>query len=254
VAGVGLDENANSNESLFAVTAGGAVSTMSGIALAGSVNNNSVNNTVLATVGNGTTALNIGSGGVVLNATEGGSSGDQMVSAVGGISASAGSGVGAAVDIGSYTNNVNASIGSAKVSTAGDVRITSDTNVFYLPIAVSLVGASSFAASGSLAHESINDTTTSSVGGTLTSSENMLVSAVDSSNAIIVSGGLGESGSVGVSVGAIIPQMIRDTTASIAPGASVEVRVRKRATSAGTVRLRSARCCTPIRPAGSMIS
>ncbi len=221
VAGAGLDLNANSNGSLVAVTAGGAVSTMSGIAIAGSVNNNSISNTVMANVGNGTNATSIGSGGVMLNATEG-SNGDQIVSAAGGLSLSSGSGIGAAVDIGSYNNNVTASIGNAQVNTTGNVEITSDTNVFYLPIAVSLVGASSFGAAGSLADESINDITTSSVGGALKTTENMLVSSVDSSSAIIVSGGLGESGNLGASVGAIIPQIIRDTTASIANSANVE--------------------------------
>ena len=210
VAANGLSVSALGNDSLFAVTAGGAVNTEPGTSLAGSVNNNSVSNTVTATLGNNTTATNIGQGGITVNASEG-NSGDQIASVAGGISASdGGAGVGAAVDIGNYTNNVTASIGNAQVSSAGNVQVTSSTNVTYIPIAASLAGVSDFGVAGSLADESISDNTTSAVAGNVTSAQNLLIGSMDSSSATVIAGGLGYGGNVGVGVSAIPAAVLTD--------------------------------------------
>lgn len=221
VAGNALTLNAIGNGSLFAVTAGGAVNTEEGISVAGSVNNESITNKVNASLGDDTSATGIGLGGVSVSASEG-PNGDQMVSVAGGFSASAGGdGVGAAVDMGTFTNNVTASIGAAQVNTAGNVQVTSSTNVSYLPIAASLAVGSTFIAAGSVADESITDTTTSSVTGTVNAGQNLVIGSGDSSSATIIAGGAGFGGEVGVGVAAILPQFLRTTVAEIANGAIV---------------------------------
>ena len=181
--GNALTLNATSNGSLFAVSAGGAVNTEEGISVAGSVNNNLINNTVIARLGDNTSATAIGSGGATVAASEG-KYGDQVVSVAGGFSASAGGdGVGAAVDMGSYTNNVTAAIGAAQVNTSGNVEVTGSNTSSYLPIAASLAGGSNFIAAGSLASESITDTTASSVSGNVSAGKNLLIGSLDTSSA-----------------------------------------------------------------------
>jgi hypothetical protein len=220
LSGNGLSLNALSNNSLYAVTAGGSVNTEEGFALAGSVNNNTVTNMVSATLGNNTSAVGIGSGGVTVNANEG-VNGDQIISAAGGISASlGGAGIGAAIDLGTYTNNVTASIGKANLGSSGNVQVTSNTNVLFVPIAVALGIGSDFGADGSLAAEQITNTTASTAGSLFTN-DNLLVGSTDSSTAIMVSGGVGAGGEVGVSVSGLIPIFHRTTTSQIASGANV---------------------------------
>lgn len=221
IEGDGLTISALSNGSLFAVTAGGAINTEENIALAGSVNNNSVTNIVNASLGDNTVIPGLGPGGVSVTASEG-AKGDQIVSVAGGVSiSSGGAGVGAAVDIGNYTNKVSASIGDAFVNTQGNVSVTALTGVQYLPIAASLAGSADFTVAGSLADESISNNTTSSVAGTVTSTGNVLVASTDVSGATTVAGAVGYGGNVGVGVSAILPDFRRTTIASIASGASV---------------------------------
>jgi hypothetical protein len=221
ISGNGFALSAVSNDSLYAVSAGGAVNSGNTGAIAGSVNNNTVTNTVNASIGDNTSATNIGSGGITVNASEG-SNGDQLISVVGTTGASTGgAGIGAAIDIGNYTNNVTASIGNANLSAAGNIKVTSSTNVSYVPIAVSLGLGSDFGASGSLAFEQITDTTTSSVGGSVSTNDNLLIGSTDSSTALMVAGGLGVGGSAGVSVSGIIPVISRTTESEITDGANV---------------------------------
>ena len=222
LSGMGLNLQAVSNGSLFAVTAGGGVNTESGVAIAGSINNNDITNTVTAELGNATQAANIGSNGVTINASEG-SNGDRVLSVAGGFGLSVdGGGVGAAIDAGSYTNNVSSTVDSgANLNTTGNIQVTSSANVTYLPIAVSLAVGGDFGASGSLAADAITDTTTSTVGGTVSTTSNLVVGSNDSSSALIVAGGLGVGGDVGVGVTALIPQLNRTTESLIANNASV---------------------------------
>ncbi|HWF48868.1 MAG TPA: leukotoxin LktA family filamentous adhesin, partial [Bryobacteraceae bacterium] len=221
VNGNGLNIQAISNGSLFDVTAGGAINTESGTALAGSVNNNSITNTVSASLGTGTNAASIGGNGITVNASEG-SNGDQVLSVAGGFGISVGeAGVGAAVDYGNYTNNVSSSIGGTSVGTTGNVQVTSSTNVNYLPIAASLAVGSDFGAAGSAAVDQISDTTTSTADGTVTARGNLVIASNDSSSALIVGGGVGISGDTGVGVTAVIPQFSRTTESLIANSAHV---------------------------------
>jgi hypothetical protein len=218
----GLNLQAIGNGSLFAVTAGGGVNTESGVAIAGSINNNDITNTVTAEVGDNAQATGIGSNGVTINASEGGN-GDRVLSVAGGFGLSVdGGGVGAAIDAGSYTNNVSSTVDSgANLDSTGNIQVTASTNVTYLPIAVSLAAGGDFGASGSLAADAITDTTTSTLGGTVSTTGNLVVGSNDSSSALIVAGGLGVGGEVGVGVTALIPQLNRTTESLIANNASV---------------------------------
>ena len=126
--------------------------------------------------------------------------------------------------MGDYTNHVNAGIGAAQVNAAGNVQVKASNNSSYLPIAASLAVGSNFIANGSLADESITDTTSSHIDGTVASAQNLLIGSTDSSSATMIAGGVGISGQVGVGVAAILPQLIRTTTAQIGDGATVSAK------------------------------
>ncbi len=224
----GLSINATGVDNLYAVTVGGAINTLdSGVAIAGAVNNDATYNNITADLGAGTSIFGtdgtsvMGSGGITVNAQEGGSSADQVVSAVGGFSGSASGGVGASVDIGNYNNTVTASIDNSKSKTKGNVQVTANTNVEYTPIAISFAAGADWGAAGSVAVENITDATKSSVGGTVTSGQNLLVGSIDSSSATMVAGAAGLGGSLGVGFAALVPDFSRDTTATIADYADV---------------------------------
>jgi filamentous hemagglutinin family protein len=213
----GLDVNASTNSDLFNVTAGGSVNTQTGIALAGSVNNNSITNSTSAYVGDGTIA-NIGSDGTTISAGQTG----LVVSVAGGLGISLdGGGVGAAVDIGDYNDDVSARVDAAKLNSAGNVQVTASNNGTLWPVAVSLAFGTNFGADGSVAYEKVTNNTTAAVNGTLATDSNLVVGSNDQTNINMIAGGLGVGGDVGVSISAVIPSVSRTTEATIGGSADV---------------------------------
>ncbi len=220
----GLSLTATDHGDLFDISAGGGVNTESGVAIAGSVNNNSITNKTEAYLGSGTTATGIGSDGITLKAQEGSASNnDKIVSVAGGVGIGLdGGGIGVGIDLGNYNNTVKASVESgADTGGSGNAQITADTNVFMLPIAVSFGIGSSFGVNGSFAYEQLTNNTTASIDGTLSTDGNLLLASNDASDILIIGGGVGAGGDAGFGVTAVIPSINRTTTASIGDNASV---------------------------------
>jgi hypothetical protein len=213
----GLNVTSQTSDYLINVTAGAAVNTEQGISLAGSVSNNSISNGTKAYIGDGTVAQ-IGSDGVTVSAAQTG----LVVSVAGGVSvAPDGSGVGAAIDIGNYTNNISASEGAAQVNSAGNVQITASNNETLWPVAVSLAVGDNMGAAGAAAFEQVTNNTQASINGTLTTNSNLVLGSNDQTSLTAVAGSVGAGGDLGVSIAAVIPTVSRTTESTIGSNADV---------------------------------
>ena len=96
-----------------------------------------------------------------------------------------GGGVGAAVDIGNYTDNMSAQVGAAQVSSTGNVQITANNDETLWPVAVSLAFGTISAQMVSVAYEQVTNNTTAAINGTLSTDSNLVLGSDDQTNVTI---------------------------------------------------------------------
>ncbi len=217
----GLDVEATNNGGFYDITAGGGVSTESGVSIAGSVNRNVITNNTKAYLGAGTTANNVGGDGVKVAAKLD----NTVVSGAGavGVGLSAG-GVGAAVDVGDYTNNTFADVDSALVGAGGNVSLTASTMENLYPVAFSVAGGTDFGATGSVTWETLNNDTEAYVTGTgaaVNTGGNVLVAAGDTTNRLQIAGDIGGSTNSAGGISADVNHATRQTKAYVGGTAKV---------------------------------
>lgn len=210
--------DASESETAKTVAVGFAGGT-SQFAGSGSVTVNVIDQTTDATVGKG--VYDAGKKAVKVEAT----SAAKLFGLAGGVSLSAGSGVGAAVDVQTYKGHTYAGIADgAKLSKASSVTVNADSKEHLTSVAATLAGgAGSFAGAGAAGAHSIATVTKAYIGeqSEVTDAGDISVTAKDETKLNTVAGSGAVSGNTGVGLTAAVEVVNKKASAIVGDNAKV---------------------------------
>lgn len=208
------DQTAKTAKTVAVGFAGGT----SQFAGSGSVTVNVIDQTTDATVGKG--VYDAGKKAVEVEAT----SAAKLFGLAGGVSLSAGNGIGAAVDVQTYNGHTYAGIADgAKLSKASSVTVNADSKEHLTSVAATLAGgAGSFAGAGAAGAHSIATDTKAYVGQSeVTDAGDVSVTAKDETKLTTAAGSGAASGNTGVGLTAAVEVVDKKISASVGDGANV---------------------------------
>lgn len=209
------DQTAKTAKTVAVGFAGGT----SQFAGSGSVTVNVIDQTTDATVGKG--VYDAGKKAVEVEAT----SAAKLFGLAGGVSLSAGSGIGAAVDVQTYKGHTYAGIADgAKLSKASSVTVNADSKEHLTSIAATLAGgAGSFAGAGAAGAHSIATVTKAYIGeqSEVTDAGDISVTAKDETKLNTVAGSGAVSGNTGVGLTAAVEVVNKKASAIVGDNAKV---------------------------------
>ena len=209
------DQTAKTAKTVAVGFAGGT----SQFAGSGSVTVNVINQTTDATVGKG--VYDAGKEAVKVEAT----SAAKLFGLAGGVSLSAGSGVGAAVDVQTYKGHTYAGIADgASLTNASSAHVNAESAEHMTSIAATgAVGAGSFAGAGAAGAHSIATDTKAYIGqqSKVTDAGDVSVTAKDETKLTTAAGSGAASGNTGVGLTAAVEVVDKKASASVGDGANV---------------------------------
>ena len=208
------DENAKTAKTVAVGFAGGT----SQFAGSGSVTVNVINQTTDATVGKG--VYDAGKEAVKVEAT----SAAKLFGLAGGVSLSAGSGLGAAVDVQTYKGHTYAGIADgASLKNASFVTVNADSKEHLTSVAATLAGgAGTFAGAGAAGAHSVSTDTKAYVGQSeVTEAGDVSVTAKDETELNTVAGSGAASGNTGVGLTAAVEVVNKKASAIVGDHAKV---------------------------------
>lgn len=209
------DQTAKTAKTVAVGFAGGT----SQFASSGSVTVNVIDQTTDATVGKG--VYDAGKKAVEVEAT----SAAKLFGLAGGVSLSAGSGIGAAVDVQTYNGHTYAGIADgAKLSKASSVTVNADSKEHLTSVAATLAGgAGSFAGAGAAGAHSIATDTKAYIGkqSEVTEAGDVSVTAKDETELNTVAGSGAVSGNTGVGLTAAVEVVNKKASAIVGDNAKV---------------------------------
>lgn len=208
------DQTAKTAKTVAVGLAGGT----SQFAGSGSVTVNVINQTTDATVGKG--VYDAGKEAVKVEAT----SAAKLFGLAGGASLSAGSGVGAAVDVQTYKGHTYAGIADgASLKNASFVTVNADSKEHLTSVAATFAGgAGSFAGAGAAGAHSVSTDTKAYVGQSkVTEAGDVSVTAKDETKLNTVAGSVAGSANAGVGLTAAVEVVDKKVSASVGDGANV---------------------------------
>ena len=209
------DENAKTAKTVAVGFAGGT----SQFAGSGSVTVNVINQTTDATVGKG--VYDAGKEAVKVEAT----SAAKLFGLAGGVSLSAGSGLGAAVDVQTYNGHTYAGIADgASLKNASSVTVNADSKEHLTSVAATLAGgAGSFAGAGAAGAHSIATDTKAYIGkqSEVTEAGDVSVTAKDETKLNTLAGSGAGSGNTGVGLTAAVEVVNKKASAIVGDNAEV---------------------------------
>lgn len=210
------DENAKTAKTVAVGFAGGT----SQFAGSGSVTVNVINQTTDATVGKG--VYDAGKEAVKVEAT----SAAKLFGLAGGVSLSAGSGLGAAVDVQTYKGHTYAGLADgASLTNASSAHVNAESAEHMTSIAATLAGgAGSFAGAGAAGAHSIATDTKAYIGkqSEVTDAGDVSVTAKDETKLTTTAGSGAASGNTGVGLTAAVEVVDKKVEASVGDGATVK--------------------------------
>ena len=213
----GAADKDDSKAKTVAVGFAGGTSQFAG---SGSVTVNVINQTTDATVGKG--VYDAGKKAVEVEAT----SAAKLFGLAGGVSLSAGSGVGAAVDVQTYNGHTYAGIADgASLTKASSVHVNAESAEHMTSIAATLAGgAGSFAGAGAAGAHSIATDTKAYIGqqSEVTDAGDVSVTAKDETKLTTTAGSGAASGNTGVGLTAAVEVVDKKVEASVGDGAIVK--------------------------------
>ncbi len=218
--GSASDSDSDTTAKTLAVGAAGATSNFAG---SGSVTVNVISQDTDAYLGEG--KYDIQNGDVIIDAR----STAKLFGLAGGVSLSAGSGVGAAADVQKYTGHTYGYIGDAVTLTnAGKVDVDATSEEKLTSIAATIAGAAKFAGAGAAGAHDITTDTKAFVGkeeGTSTTqveaTKNVSISAEDSTKLTTSAGAGGGGGTAGGGLSAAVEVVDKTVSAFVGDGVKV---------------------------------
>lgn len=211
----GAASDTDENAKTVAVGFTGGTSQFAG---SGSVTVNVINQTTDATVGKG--VYDAGKKAVKVEAT----SAAKLFGLAGGVSLSAGSGVGAAVDVQTYKGHTYAGIADgASLKNASSVTVNADSKEHLTSVAATLAGgAGTFAGAGAAGAHSVSTDTKAYVGQSeVTEAGDVSVTAKDETELNTVAGSGAASGNTGVGLTAAVEVVNKKASAIVGDHAKV---------------------------------
>ena len=212
------DENAKTAKTAKTVAVGFAGGT-SQFAGSGSVTVNVINQTTDATVGKG--VYDAGKKAVKVEAT----SAAKLFGLAGGVSLSAGSGLGAAVDVQTYKGHTYAGIADgASLKNASSVTVNADSKEHLTSVAATLAGgAGTFAGAGAAGAHSVSTDTKAYIGqqSEVTDAGDVSVTAKDETKLNTIAGSGAASGNNGVGLTAAVEVVNKKASAIVGDDAKV---------------------------------
>lgn len=209
------DENAKTAKTVAVGFAGGT----SQFAGSGSVTVNVINQTTDATVGKG--VYDAGKKAVKVEAT----SAAKLFGLAGGVSLSAGSGLGAAVDVQTYKGHTYAGIADgASLKNASSVTVNADSKEHLTSVAATLAGgAGTFAGAGAAGAHSVSTDTKAYIGqqSEVTDAGDVSVTAKDETKLNTIAGSGAASGNTGVGLTAAVEVVNKKASAIVGDDAKV---------------------------------
>lgn len=208
------DQTAKTAKTVAVGFAGGT----SQFAGSGSVTVNVIDQKTDATIGKG--VYDAGKKAVKVEAT----SAAKLFGLAGGVSLSAGSGVGAAVDVQTYNGHTYAGIADgAKLSKASSVRVNADSKEHLTSVAATLAGgAGTFAGAGAAGAHSVSTDTKAYVGQSeVTEAGDVSVTAKDETELNTIAGSGAASGNTGVGLTAAVEVVNKKASAIVGDDAKV---------------------------------
>lgn len=208
------DENAKTAKTVAVGFAGGT----SQFASSGSVTVNVIDQTTDATVGKG--VYDAGKKAVEVEAT----SAAKLFGLAGGVSLSAGNGIGAAVDVQTYNGHTYAGIADgASLKNASFVTVNADSKEHLTSVAATLAGgAGSFAGAGAAGAHSVSTDTKAYVGQSeVTEAGDVSVTAKDETELNTLAGSGAASGNTGVGLTAAVEVVNKKASAIVGDDAKV---------------------------------
>ena len=208
------DENAKTAKTVAVGFAGGT----SQFAGSGSVTVNVINQTTDATVGKG--VYDAGKEAVKVEAT----SAAKLFGLAGGVSLSAGSGLGAAVDVQTYNGHTYVGIADgASLKNASSVTVNADSKEHLTSVAATLAGgAGTFAGAGAAGAHSVSTDTKAYVGQSeVTDAGDVSVTAKDETKLNTLAGSGAGSGNTGVGLTAAVEVVNKKASAIVGDNAKV---------------------------------
>ena len=184
----------------------------------GSVTVNVIDQTTDATVGKG--VYDAGKKAVEVEAT----SAAKLFGLAGGVSLSAGSGLGAAVDVQTYKGHTYAGLADgASLKNASSVTVNADSKEHLTSVAATLAGgAGTFAGAGAAGAHSVSTDTKAYVGQSeVTDAGDVSVTAKDETELKTIAGSGAASGNTGVGLTAAVEVVDKKVSASVGDGANV---------------------------------
>lgn len=214
--GAASDTESNETAKTVAVGFAGGTSQFAG---SGSVTVNVINQTTDATIGKG--KYDAGQKAAQVGAT----STAKLFGLAGGVSLSAGSGVGAAVDVQTYKGHTYADIADgASLKNASSVTVNADSKEHLTSVAATLAGgAGSFAGAGAAGAHSVSTDTKAYIGqqSEVTEAGDVSVTAKDETKLNTLAGSGAASGNTGVGLTAAVEVVDKKVSASVGDGANV---------------------------------
>lgn len=209
------DQTAKTAKTVAVGFAGGT----SQFAGSGSVTVNVINQTTDATVGKG--VYDAGKKAVKVEAT----SAAKLFGLAGGVSLSAGSGLGAAVDVQTYKGHTYAGIADgASLKNASSVTVNADSKEHLTSVAATLAGgAGTFAGAGAAGAHSVSTDTKAYIGqqSEVTDAGDVSVTAKDETELNTIAGSGAASSNTGVGLTAAVEVVDKKVSASVGDGANV---------------------------------
>lgn len=213
--GAASDTESNETAKTVAVGFAGGTSQFAG---SGSVTVNVIDQTTDATIGKG--KYDAGQKAAQVGAT----STAKLFGLAGGVSLSAGSGLGAAVDVQTYKGHTYAGIADgASLKNASSVTVNADSKEHLTSVAATLAGgAGTFAGAGAAGAHSVSTDTKAYVGQSeVTDAGVVSVTAKDETKLNTVAGSGAASGNTGVGLTAAVEVVDKKVSASVGDGANV---------------------------------
>lgn len=213
--GAASDTESNETAKTVAVGFAGGTSQFAG---SGSVTVNVINQTTDATVGKG--VYDAGKKAVKVEAT----SAAKLFGLAGGVSLSAGSGLGAAVDVQTYKGHTYAGIADgASLKNASSVTVNADSKEHLTSVAATLAGgAGTFAGAGAAGAHSVSTDTKAYVGQSeVTEAGDVSVTAKDETKLNTGAGSVAVSGNTGVGLTAAVEVVNKKASAIVGDDAKV---------------------------------
>ena len=214
--GAASDTESDKTAKTVAVGFAGGTSQFAG---SGSVTVNVIEQTTDATIGKG--KYDAGKEAVLVEAKNAA----KLFGLAGGASLSAGSGIGAAVDVQTYNGHTYAGLaGGASLTKASSVHVNADSAEHMMSIAATLAGgAGSFAGAGAAGAHSIATDTKAYIGqqSEVTDAGDVSVTAKDETKLTTAAGSGAVSGNTGVGLTAAVEVVDKKVSASVGDGANV---------------------------------